>query len=154
MEIEHSMTRLDPDDFRKCGSIWDMERQSDLAKRFYRELVQGNRITYVVQVQQEYIGEISLVLHMDDPDYTIKNQRIYVSRLMVKREYRRRGIGKALVAFAVQSARDMGYSELSIGVDLDNYSALKLYVEAGFRHVLFIGEDAGGKYVKLLMKLQ
>lgn len=154
MEIEHSITRLDPADFRKCGSIWDMDCQSDLAERFYRELLQGNRITYVFQAQQEYIGEISLVFHMDDPDYTIENQRVYVSRLLVKREYRRRGIGKALAAFAIQTARDMGYSELSIGVDLDNYSALKLYVEAGFRHILFIGEDAGGKYVKLLMKLQ
>lgn len=154
MEIDCRITRLDPADFRKCGNIWNMDIQSELAARFYREILQGNRVTYVFQIEQEYVGEISLVFDINDPDYTIRNQRAYVSRLIVKREYRRKGIGRALVAFAMEAARNKGYSELSIGVDLDNYSALKLYVEAGFRHVLFIGEDAGGKYVKLLMKLQ
>lgn len=154
MEADYTIIRLAPANFRKCGNIWNMDRQSELAERFYREILQGNRVTYVFQIGQEYVGEISLVFDMNDPDYTIRNQRVYVSRLIVKREYRRKGIGKALVAFAVEAARNMGCSELSIGVDLDNYSALKLYVEAGFRHVLFIGEDAGGKYVKLLMKLR
>lgn len=154
MEADYTIIRLAPANFRKCGNIWSMDRQSELAERFYREILQGNRVTYVFQIGQEYVGEISLVFDMNDPDYTIRNQRVYVSRLIVKREYRRKGIGKALVAFAVEAARNMGCSELSIGVDLDNYSALKLYVEAGFRHVLFIGEDAGGKYVKLLMKLR
>lgn len=153
METDHSITRLDPSDFSKCGSIWNMERQSELAERFYQELLRGNRVTYVYRIAAEYIGEISLVFDMNDPDYTIPDQRVYVSRLIVKREHRRRDVGKALVAFAVDAARDMGFSELSIGVDLDNYSALKLYTEAGFRHVLFVGEDTGGKYVKLLMKL-
>ena len=154
MEDGCVIVRLDPADFKKCGNIWNMARQPELAERFYREILQGNRVTYVVQSDQEYIGEISLVFDMNDSDYTIRNQRAYISHLIVKREYRRRGIGKALAAFVIQAARAMGYSELSIGVDLDNYPALKLCVGAGFRHILSIGEDAGGKYVKLLMKLQ
>lgn len=154
MEADYTIIRLAPADFRKCGNIWNMDRQPELAARFYREMLQGNRVTYVFQIEREYVGEISLVFDMNDPDYTIRNRRAYVSRLIVKREYRRKGIGRALVAFAVEAAGNMGCSELSIGVDLDNYAALKLYVEAGFRHVLFIGEDAGGKYVKLLMKLR
>lgn len=154
MEADYTIIRLVPADFEKCGNIWNMDRQSELAERFYREILQGNRATYVFQIGQEYVGEISLVFDMNDPNYTIEKQRAYISRLIVKRECRRKGIGKKLLAFAVETARDTGYSELSVGVDLDNYPALKLYVEAGFRHVLFIGEDAGGKYVKLLMKLQ
>ena len=153
MEADHTIAGLDPADFKKCGNIWDMERQSALAERFYQELLQGKRNTYIFQSRQEYLGEISLVFDMDDPHYTVAEQRAYVSRLIVKREYRRQGIGRKLLSFAIGTARDMGYSELSVGVDLDNYPALKLYAEAGFRTILFIGEDAGGKYVKLLMKL-
>lgn len=153
MEADYTITRLAPADFGKCGNIWNMDRQSALAERFYREILQGNRVTYVFQIEQGYVGEISLVFDMSDPDYTLRDRRIYVSHLIVKREFRRKGIGKKLLAFAVEAAKDMGYSELSVGVDLDNGPALKLYVEAGFRHVLFIGEDAGGKYVKLLMKI-
>ena len=42
---------------------------------------------------------------------------------------------------------------MSIGVDLDNYPALKLYMEAGFDKVIYIGEDEQGKYLKLLKKI-
>lgn len=153
MEMDYAITKLDPIDFKKCSNIWNMERQADLAKQFYQELLCGNRITYIFQVKEEYVGELSLVFDMNDADYTIDKQRIYLSRLLVKREYRRKGIGKKLVSFVVQIAKDMGYSELSIGVDLDNYAALKLYFEAGFNTIIYIGEDQGGQYAKLLMKI-
>lgn len=152
MESAYTITRLDPADFPKCGNIWDLERQSGLAERFCRELICGNRITYVYQVKGEYVGEISLVFDMEDPDYTIPERRIYVSRLLVKDAYRRQGIGKRLTAFAVEAAEAMGYSEQSIGVDLDNYAALRLYTAMGFKTILFLGEDAGGKYAKLLRR--
>ena len=87
---------------------------------------------------------------MSDLDYTIPEQRVYISHLIVKHEYRRQGIGKMLVDFITDKAKELGYSEMSIGVDLDNYPALKLYVDAGFNKVIYIGEDKQGKYVKLL----
>lgn len=87
---------------------------------------------------------------MNDPDYTIAGKRIYISRLIVKPSERRRGIGRALVDYAIDRAKYMSYSEMSIGVDLDNYSAMKLYVDAGFNQIIFIGEDDLGKFVKLL----
>lgn len=152
MENAYDIIRLDPADFSKCGNIWDMERRPDLAERFLRELLCGDRITYVCQINGEYVGEVSLVFEMEDPEYTIPGRRIYVSRLLVKRAYRRQGIGKRLTAFAIGAAEAMGYWEQSIGVDLDNYSALRLYTEAGFRTILFLGEDAGGKYAKLLRR--
>ena len=151
--IDYKIIKLDPKNFKKCSNIWDMKRHADLAEKFYGELLTGNRVTYVFQVKDKYIGEISLVFDMNDLDYTIKKQRIYVSRLLVKPEYRRKGIGRKLVEFAVESAKKMGYSEMSIGVDLDNYAALKLYFEAGFNHIIYVGEDENGKYTKLLKKL-
>ena len=90
---------------------------------------------------------------MNVSDYTIPNQRIYVSRLIVKYEYRRQGIGSKLVDFITEKAKSQGYTEMSIGVDLDNYPALKLYMEAGFDRVIYIGEDEQGKYLKLLKKI-
>lgn len=87
---------------------------------------------------------------MNDSDYTIPNQRVYVSRIIVKKEYRRKGIGKKLVDFITDKAKELRYSELSIGIDLDNYPALKLYIDSGFDKVIYIGEDEQGQYVKLL----
>ena len=144
---------LTPEEFHKCGDIWDMEKHADLAARFLAELRSGNRLTWVYERDDAFLGEISLVLEKNDPDYTIPGRRIYVSRLIVKPEERRKGIGKTLVDRAVAKAADMGYSEMSIGVDIDNYPALRLYWEAGFREIIFVGEDTDGKYFKLLKRL-
>lgn len=138
------------DNYSKCNNIWNMKKQSKLAEKFLDELKSGNRVTYIYKDGDEFIGEISLVKETNDSDYTISNQRVYVSRLIVKKEYRRKGIGKKLVDFITDKAKELGYSELSIGVDLDNYPALKLYIDSGFDKVIYIGEDEQGKYVKLL----
>ena len=76
-----------------------MEKNNKFAEKFYNELLSGNRITYVYALDDVYIAEILLVYKMNDRDYMIPNKRAYVSRLIVKPEYRRKGIGKALVDF-------------------------------------------------------
>ena len=141
------------EDYSKCSNIWNMKKQSKLAEQFLAELKSGIRVTYICKDGDEFIGEISLLKEANDSDYTIPNQRIYVSRLIVKKEYRRQGIGKKLVDFITDKAKELGYSEISIGVDLDNYPALKLYIDSGFDKVIFIGEDEQGKYVKLLKSM-
>ncbi len=151
--MKQEIISLQPKEFDRCAEIWDMERHPQLAEQFYDELCSGNRVIYVYQKDGALLGEIALVYDMHDPDYTIENQRAYVSHLVVKREYRRQGIGKSLVAHAVEQAKRMGLRELSIGVDLDNFAALKLYIGMGFDKVIFIGEDAQGRYMKLLKTL-
>lgn len=141
------------EDYSKCNNIWDMEKRSDLSEKFLTELKSGNRITYVCKDDDAFIGEISLVKDMNDSDYTIKNKRIYVSHLVVKPENRRQGIGKKLVDFITEKARQLGYTEMAIGVDLDNYPALKLYIDNGFSKAVYIGEDEQGEYIKLVKEL-
>ena len=144
---------LSIEEYPKCGNIWDMERHRDLAARFLSELRSGNRMTWVYEENDQFLGELSLVKDINDPDYTVPGRRIYVSRLIVRRENRRQGIGKALVEHVVSRAAEMGCSELSIGVDMDNYPALRLYTASGFREILFLGEDEDGRYFKLLKRL-
>ena len=151
--MKSDIIKLDITDYQKCSNIWDMQRQRELADKFYNELLTGNRTTYIYTIDNEFVGEISLVKEMNDSDYTIPNQRIYVSRLIVKYEYRRQGIGRKLIDFITEKAKSQDYTEMSIGVDLDNYPALKLYMESGFDKVIYIGEDAQGKYLKLLKKI-
>jgi ribosomal protein S18 acetylase RimI-like enzyme len=130
-----------------------MEKQKRLADQFYRELVNGNRRTLVYVREGAYIGEISLVFDMNDSDYTRKGRRVYLSRLIVKEEFRNQGIGGTLADFLIDYARESGYQELTVGVDLDNPIAIKLYLKKGFTCVLYQGEDAYGAYQKLLKVL-
>lgn len=137
--MDFEIIELSPAEFEKCGNIWNMKQQEKLANQFYGELISGSRVTYVCKQDNEFIGEISLVFDTNDSDYTIDKQRVYVSHLIVKPEKRRNGIGKRLVEYATNKTKEMGYSEMTIGVDLDNYSALKLYADSGFDKILFIG---------------
>ena len=149
------ITKLDINDYYKCKNIWDMDKRKELTDRFYNELVTGNRITfiYVSNEDNSFLGEVSLVFDMNDDDYTIDKKRIYLSRFLVKKELRNHGIGKKLLKYIFDYAKELGYTEMSVGVDIDNYIALMIYVKYGFDKILFVGEDEQGKYLKLLKKL-
>ena len=144
---------LDIKNFEKCNNIWDMEKNKELKDRFYSELQNKNRITFVYTKDEEYIAEVSIVFNKNDEDYTIPGKRIYISRIIVKKDFRGKGYGKKLMNYAIEYAKSKGYKEISLGVNLDNYIAFKLYVDLGFTKIQYIGEDFDGKYVKLIKNL-
>ncbi|GGM24340.1 hypothetical protein GCM10011351_07600 [Paraliobacillus quinghaiensis] len=149
----YQIKKLNIKDYNKCSDIWDMDNNPKMAKFFYDDLVSGNRITFVYLENNLFIGEGSLVFRNNDPDYTIPGKRIYLSRMIVKEEYRNRGIGGIILDYLIDYAEQLGYSEIAVGVDIDNLNARHLYEKKGFTNVLFIGEDEYGEYVKLLKKL-
>ena len=94
------------------------------------------------------------MLDTGDSDYTIPKKRVYVSRMIVKKEYQNRGTGSEILKFLIEKAKEMGFSEMTIGVDKDNVNALHLYRKFGFTEVLFDGSDENGEYFKLMKKIQ
>lgn len=144
---------LDIKNFEKCNNIWNMEKNKELKDRFYSELQNKNRITFVYTKDEEYIAEVFIVFNKNDEDYTIPGKRIYISRIIVKKDFRGKGYGKKLMNYAIDYAKNNGYKEISLGVNLDNYIAFKLYVDLGFTKIQYIGEDSDGKYVKLIKNL-
>lgn len=149
---DYVIEKLALNDYSKCNNIWDMSAfpQTDL---FRKEIEAGNRVVYVYKQGGAFIGEIAYVFDMRDEDYTIADQRIYLSRLIVKKERRGKGIGSVLIDFMVEKIKNMGYTEITIGVDKDNIAALNLYRKKGFTTVLFDGADEDGEYFKLMKTL-
>ncbi len=145
----YKIKKLDISEYDKCNNIYDMAK-FPYTEKFRKEIERGNRVMYVYEVKGKFFGEISIVFDMNDPDYTVPNERIYISRLIVKKEYRGMGIGGILVDYIVDVAREMGYKEMSIGVNKDNEKALNLYRKKGFTKVVFDGADEDGEYYKLV----
>ena len=145
--------RLEPENYLKCSNIWDMAKDPIRTQRWYDEMTSGNRVIFVYVEDGEYIGEGSLVFQNNDSDYTIANKRIYLSRMIVKADSRNRGIGNEILDFLIGYAKSLGYSEMSLGVDIININARWLYEKKGFTNIIFLGEDKDGKYVKLLKTL-
>ena len=149
----NEIIKLDIKNFEKCNNIWNMEKNKELKDRFYKELLNKNRMTFVYTKDEEYIGEVSIVFNNNDEDYSIPGIRLYISRIIVKKEFRGKGYGKKLMNHIIEYAKREKYKELSLGVNLDNYIALRLYVELGFNKIQYIGEDSDGIYVKLIKRL-
>ena len=143
--------RLDVKDYNKCSNIWNMKSQP-LAETWRKEIECGNRLVFVYKINGEFIGEGALVLDTGDPDYTIPEKRVYVSRMIVKKDYQNRGIGSEILKFLIEKAKEMGFSEMTIGVDKDNVKALHLYKKFGFTEILFDGADENGEYFKLMKR--
>ena len=149
----NGIIELDIKNYEKCGNIWSMEKNKELKERFYRELKSKNRKTFVYVKDGEYVAEISIVFNKNDEDYSIPGKRLYISRVIVKKDCRGNGYGKELMNYIIKYAESEKYEELSLGVNLDNYIALNLYVKLGFNKIQYIGEDSDWKYVKLIKKL-
>ena len=143
---------LELDEYSECSNIWNMKTQP-LIEQWRDEIASGNRLVFIYKINGKFIGEGALVFDTGDPDYTIPNQRIYVSRMIVKKEYRNRGIGSEILDFLIRKAKDMGYSEITIGVDKNNVNALHLYKKFGFTEVIFDGADENGEYFKLMRRV-
>lgn len=150
--MAYIIERLNPEDYHKCNNIWDM-KNSPFTERFYNEILDGKRHVFIYKENGTFLAEGALVTQHEDPDYTIPNKRIYLSRMIVKREYRNKGIGTIMLKFLINKAKEMGYIEISLGVDLDNNAALHLYKKHGFTEVICEASDQYGKYLKLLKKL-
>ncbi len=140
------------EEYHKCSSIWNMKAQP-LAEKWREEIASGNRLVFIYKINGRFIGEGALVLDTGDPDYTIPSKRVYVSRMIVKKEYRNRGIGSEILTFLIEKAKEMNYSEMTIGVDKNNENALHLYRKFGFTEVLFDGADEDGEYFKLMKRI-
>ena len=151
--MTNKIIRLEPENYFKCSNIWDMSKDTAQTQLWYDDMISGNRIIFVYVENGQYVGEGSLVFQNSDPDYTITNKRIYLSRIVVKADCRNRGIGGEIIDFLIGYAKELGYSEMSLGVDITNINARWLYEKKGFTNIIFLGEDKHGKYVKLLKTL-
>lgn len=145
--------KLTPKEYEKCSAIWDMGNDPELTALWKEELVLGKRLIFVYEENGDFLGEGALVLENGDPDLTLPGKRAYVSRMMVREEYRSRGIGGAILEVLFREAEKRGITELSIRVPVENEGALRLYRRKGFTHQIAREQGETGESVKLLAHL-
>jgi mycothiol synthase len=80
----------------------------------------------------EVAGAVMNTIYADDNE-AFARRRGWLDSVFVRRAWRRRGLGAALVARSLVRLREAGMTEAMLGVDSDNPSgALALYERAGF----------------------
>ena len=151
---DFEIVRLKPEDFEECNNIWNLRENEKFTKNIYKELTSGDRITFVYKDMktQNFIGEVSVVF-TSQKIYTIQGIRVYLSRLIVKDTWRNNGIGTDLCIYIFEFCERLGYKEITVAVNLDNFVAIKLYYKLGFREILDVNQDEYGTYMVLLKEL-
>ncbi|MDD5706357.1 MAG: GNAT family N-acetyltransferase [Kiritimatiellae bacterium] len=76
-----------------------------------------------------------------------KDRRLLLSKLYVRDDARRRGIGRAMVAFAEQHGQALGLRELWLTVNRHKSGSIAFYERVGFSQVGTQVTDIGGGYV-------
>jgi diamine N-acetyltransferase len=146
--------KIEPEEYYQ----WKVDRDNQVnliwVRAIQREIAHGHRLVFICTKKSKYIGRGELVMEHSDPDYTIPHKRIHLSILCVRPEAMCQGVGSALIDHLADYCKSIGYEEISIGVNLNNQNARKLYDRKGFTEVIGEGEDEDGKYIQLLKKLR
>lgn len=72
-------------------------------------------------------------------------ESLEVERIYVRTAFKRRGLGRQLIDFAIETARELDKQAIWLGVWEHNYKALAFYKSLGFEqtgaHSFFMGDD-------------
>lgn len=93
---------------------------------FIAELSNPRAVTFVAKSDGDIAGFINLGFVLDEAS---------VNNIAVKKAYRRRGIGKALLTAAITYCRNNRLTMLVLEVRKSNLSAIALYEQFGFQAV-------------------
>ena len=86
-------------------------------------------------VDGEPAGFAEISVRTDHVEGTAASPVPYLEGWYVRPEHRRSGVGRALLAFAEEWARDHGFTELASDTDPPNTLSIALHQRLGFREV-------------------
>lgn len=103
---------------------WDLLLLADPSKALVEEYLQDGHL-YVAEWDGLEVG-VFVLLPVEGALWELKN-------IAVAEEWQGKGVGKALLAAAINAARDLGAEHLEVGTGNSSLDQLAFYQKAGFR---------------------
>ena len=91
---------------------------------------------FIAELNCELVGVLIVQVHDPIPPTHRPNRFVHVDSLVVREGYRRRGIGKALMAQADTWTLEQGAIEMDLNVHAFNTDAISLYEKMGYQIVI------------------
>lgn len=148
--LDYTIEKLKLEEYDNSNDVWDMKK-CPFTEQFKEQIACGNRESYLMKYNDKYIASCDLVY--DYGEYTEASIKVYLSRLIVKKEYRNKGIGQELLKFMIDLCKEKGYKQITVGVDTNNKNALHVYQKYGFS-VYETATDEYGEYYKMICRLR
>ncbi len=135
--IEVQIRQYQDDDLESCRGLWVelAQRHRDIYgdqsiggeepwHHFDEHLSKvGNERVWVAELEGEIVGMVGIMRNHDDE----------IEPLVVASEHRNKGIGSKLLEYAIEKAKDIGITYLSIRPVARNHEAISLFYRTGFR---------------------
>jgi ribosomal protein S18 acetylase RimI-like enzyme len=103
------------------------------ALRYYLTMQNTDLGAFLVAVVGDYpVAQLFLWYHRDDPTLADGHEAVSITALRVRSAFRKRGIASRMGAVAEAMARERGFTTITIGTDVDNDPALRLYLSWGY----------------------
>lgn len=124
-------------------------------KQIEKELNEAGSIYLLAYYDHELAGYARLRESTEVQEKFASQKTIELQRIYSYQKFIGKGVGKALLNYCINKAREKGYNVLWLGVWEHNHHALQFYKHFGFEefdsHVFMMGTDA---QTDILMKLQ
>lgn len=120
---------------------------SDTVAQQFRAMRERRREIWIAEVEGYVVGTVTIEWTADDRLLADGRTRAHISNLVVHPTYRRRGVGRSLMAAAENAARLRGCTVMTIGVDRGNDYPKSLYERRGYTFVKDINVPWGQVHI-------
>ena len=62
-------------------------------------------------------------------------KEVFISKLYIHKDFRRRGLGKYILDFIAKEARALGCTAITLSVNKDNSNSIQFYISCGFQTI-------------------
>lgn len=129
----HNYSRFDDMVFWRENGCEREPTHTPVSEQMKKQLANPNLQVYAVEVENRYVGWISLVYIPKIGSRWKGRGHVYVDELWVEPGYRGRGYAKALMAKAEELKREWDANGIRLYVNVNNPTAQKLYERCGYR---------------------
>ena len=119
---------LRPGDLGVLSNVAEDVFDEDVDPRWTAEFLNDPRHHLVVALLGDQVIGMASAVHYVHPD---KPPELWVNEIGVTPAYRRRGIGKQLMAALFSRGRELGCTEAWLGTEESNMAARRLYASVG-----------------------
>lgn len=112
--------------------LWDDCKFEEEFEDYKKIIGSENEICYLCKTQEGYIGFLHVSSRNDYVEGATDFPVAYVEAIYVKPVYQKEGIGKKLMGFAENWAKQKGYIQLASDTNLTNTASIDFHKKIGF----------------------
>ena len=138
MKIE----KLAVQDLRILTQLFDYNDVEQMILECTQDIQKGIIDIFVLYDEEVLVGELHVMYESDDENYAIRDRRAYLFAFRIREAFQNKGYGTYLLKTVLESLKENGYCEFTVGVEDDNFRAIHMYQKEGFKELLLRKQES------------